>query len=148
MSKMIELTQGYRAIVDADDYDELAKYKWHYAHGYAVRTASPKEIRMHRVVINAPEGKEVDHINRNRLDNRKTNLRLATRSQNQANRALLRNNTSGYKGVNYIRATGKWAARIKVNGRVTHLGTFINKEDAYEAFKKKALAIHKEYACV
>jgi hypothetical protein len=85
-AKLIPLTQGKFAIVDAEDYERLSKYKWHVDKGdstyYAARGIVGKNFRMHREILNAPEGLVVDHRNHNGLDNRKKNLRLCTRSQN------------------------------------------------------------------
>jgi hypothetical protein len=96
----IPLTKGAVAIVDEEDYDEVSKYKWYLSDtGYALRTVyangTTKHLRMHRVLIDAPSGKVVDHLNRNPLDNRKSNLRICTPSDNAKNRI-----TKGYTWSN------------------------------------------------
>ena len=115
--KKITLTQGKETIVDDDDYEILMEHKW-YAHKssrkkdkfYAERMApvdsngKQKIIHIHRVIINAPKGMQVDHINGNPLDNRRENLRICTNQQNGMNRGKPKDNTSGYKGVTYGRA--------------------------------------------
>lgn len=100
MSKEIPLSQGRLALVDDADYAELSQHKWFVDHyGYAVRNfprslCKTRDIRMHRVILNAPDGMTVDHINGNRLDNRRCNLRLATDAQNKCNVGRRATNTS------------------------------------------------------
>lgn len=90
----------------------------------------------------------VDHIDRNRSNNRIENLRSATASQNQGNRNLDSKNTSGYRGVTWHKAAKKWQARIKTNGKVRHLGLFLTAEDAYMAYCKEAKQYFGEFANV
>jgi len=102
--------------------------------------------RIHRLIAMAfipnPEGKPfVDHINNNTLDNRTENLRWATPTQNNFNSKISKNNTSGVKGVSYHKRDNKWIARIKINGKQTHLGSFENKEEAIKARLKKSIEI-------
>src|SRR5687768_11145590 len=99
MTKQISLTQGKFATVDDADFDHLNQWKWHFSHyGYARRTTSSrfgrqKFIFMHREIMQAPDGMDVDHINCNKLDNRRQNLRLCTRADNLRNRNKQSNNT-------------------------------------------------------
>ena len=93
---------------------------------------------MHRVINKTPEEFATDHINGHGWDNRKSNLRIATCSQNQMNKKKQKNNTSGYVGVNWRNDRKKWRALINVNGKRTYLGLFSNKEDADEAYRKRA----------
>ena len=95
-----------------------------------------------------PNGFDIDHINRDRKDNRITNLRLATRSQNQHNRTKSKNNTSGYKGVTWCKKTNAWMARIGINYKLIHLGRFISAEEAYDAYKEAAKKYHKQYSSI
>jgi hypothetical protein len=137
--KEIPLSRGKVAIVDEDDYEWLLKYNWHYTtKGYAVRKTSivgeKTQVFMHREIINCPDDKQVDHINRNKLDNRKENLRIATNAQNAANRDLLDTNTSGFRGVSFSKRVGKWQAYSRENGRHKHLGYYFEKEDAAKAY--------------
>jgi len=95
-TKTIPLTNGHEAIVDVDDYEELIKHKWHTKYAdkqsppYAARSvrigAKVKTIRMHRQIMNCPPGKDVDHQNKNRLDNRKCNLEIVSKQKNAARR--------------------------------------------------------------
>lgn len=94
-----------------------------------------------------PEG-DVDHANGDRADNRIENLRLANRSQNKANSKKYDNNSSGFKGVCWRKETGRWRARIGVNGEVLNLGSFDNAEDAYRAYSVAAEQHFGEFARV
>ncbi len=99
---------------------------------------------MHRIIMNAPVGKQVDHINHNGLDNRKENLRLATPAQNQANQKLSKANTSGFKGVSFDKKKKKWAAYIGKQSR--NLGRFLDIRDAARAYNDAAKLAYGEFA--
>lgn len=152
--KTIPLTKGFEAIVDDDDYDELIKNSWCIGNdGYACRGIRLKDktsrlVRMHRQILDLKlhDGKQVDHINKNKLDNRKENLRICTPSQNQHNRPINKNNKSGYKGVTFHKGSGKWHAQIMVNRKNRYLGSFSLPEEAYECYCKEAQILHKEFA--
>jgi hypothetical protein len=152
----IPLRKGGFSLVDDEDYAELSQYTWCIdAYGYAVANTQMikgefTSLRLHRVVMNAPTGLEVDHINGNRLDNRKQNLRLCTKAENGRNRPANRNNTSGYKGVTFKKGNTKkpWCAQIKVNKKRIYLGSFETPQAAYEKYKSAALIYHKEFANV
>lgn len=149
--KTIPLSKGMEAIVDDDDFDRLSKWSWFYhKNGYAMRSyredGKYKKERMHRVVIDCPVNMDVDHINGNKLDNRKSNLRIATRTQNNANKKMQRNNTSGYRGVNWSKQHNKWVAKIQFKRKCIHLGLFENKEDGALAYNKAALEYFGEFA--
>lgn len=141
----IRLTRGKVAIVDNEDYEWLNQWRWWYTtRGYAVREIKRKLIFMHRIINKTPENMDTDHINRDKLDNRKCNLRTVTRSQNFMNINPRKNNTSGVKGVQ--KNKNSWMARIKINYQTIYLGTFIHFEDAVaarEAAEKKYFAIPK-----
>ena len=132
--------------VDTTDATLLSQWTWRLSSdGYAVRSetrnGSKKTIYLHRVVIQAPPGTIVDHINGDRLDNRRANLRLVTPSQNNAN-GRDRPRRSGYRGVYPHRPTGRWIAQISVSGRVRHLGIF---DDPLEAARAYDLAAHEQW---
>jgi len=130
--KQIPLTRGKFALVDDEDYDYLNQWKWWYTtRGYAVREEKRRVIFMHRFLMNTPDGFDTDHINRNKLDNRKENLGIVTRSQNFMNINPRKNNKSGVKGVQ--KNKNSWMARIKVGYRSIYLGTFLDKQDAIKA---------------
>jgi len=139
------------AIIDDLLYDEFSKYTWYLSGiGYASRsvwnpkTKKGKTIYMHRIVANTPVGKQTDHINLNKLDNRKENLRTCTRKQNSGNIPLSKHNTSGLKGVGFHHK--KWRAFISNKNKHIHLGYFSTKELAVEAYNTKALELFGEFA--
>jgi hypothetical protein len=133
--RIVELTQGKQAIVDVEDYPLVSKYKWHLSGaGYAVRTVNRKnKVYMHREINNTPADKFTDHINGNRLDNRRSNLRTCYRSGNAMNIGKPKGK-SGFIGVY---STGKrWRARVKIGGTMKHLGSFTTPELASKARNK------------
>jgi len=136
--KQIKLTKGQFALVDDDMFEYLNQWKWHLSsHGYAMRRPPrSKVIYMHRVINNTSDSELTDHVNRNKLDNRKKNLRGANRFLNGINRGKNKNNTSGYKGVSSNKRNGKWQAFIHYSYKRYYLGDFIAIEDAVEARKQ------------
>ena len=153
--KKIELTQDKFTIVDDDDYPWLSSFKWSVsADGYAIRNKklgygknNKRFEYMHKTVMHCDGSiKQVDHINLDRLDNRKSNLRLCSMEQNRKNRKKTKNNTSGFKGVYFHKDTEKWLAQIKSDKKHYHLGLFIDKVEAARAYDKAALRLHGEYA--
>lgn len=155
----IPLTKGHVAIVDEQDAD-LAQFKWyvammndlHYAERYAPEADGRKIVSMHRTIleriISRPlvKGEVCDHIDGNVLNNRRSNLRLATHQQNMRNKKRSRNNTTGYKGVRWYAPLSKYNARITVNNKCIHLGYFSNAEEAHEAYKQAAVKYFGEFA--
>lgn len=154
--KFIPLTQGKFAIVDSEDYEKLNKWKWHYSsHGYARRfqhiswdninkIQKGTQLFMHRLILNAPKGKDVDHINGDRLNNQKSNLRICNRSETCQNRGIRRDNKVGIKGVK--KSGNKWEAYIKVNQKTKSLGVFIDKLDASKTYNEGAKKYFGEFA--
>jgi hypothetical protein len=144
------------AEVDDKDYKLVQPYKWRKnAQGYAVSRAytriskgvrHAKDIRMHRLIMGEPEGMEVDHANNDCLDNRRSNLRVATHWQNLANRPLQRNNTSGYRGVTWSNQNKKWYAQIYVNSKTISLGFYDDIKDAARAYNTAATERYGEFA--
>ena len=147
--KEIELTKGKVASVDDEDFDSLSIHKWYYhSEGYAARRekGTNKMIFMHRQILGTPKGFDTDHINCDGLDNRKCNLRLASRAQNLFNVKIGRGNKSGYKGVSWHKAAKKWEACIKANGKKLYLGCFATTELAAAAYNKAAVKHFGQYA--
>jgi hypothetical protein len=153
----IPLTRGMVAIVDDEDYEALAVYKWMATEKrngkfYAVRSvgtrASRKTVAMHRVIMNAGPDDFVDHKDDNTLDNRKgISLRKCTRAQNQRNRHA-RNGKSGYKGVYFLarKRSKPWRAEISVDNKSVHLGYFDTDIEAAKACDAEAIARFGEFA--
>lgn len=155
--KQISLTQGKYALVDDEDFERLNQHKWQVCKKgycfYAQRsiqksnggwTTSP----MHRQVMSAPPDMQVDHHNHNGLDNRKANLRLCTRSQQQHNQLSHKNTSSKYKGVCWYKLYKKWLASIRYMYKSYHLGYFYNEVEAAKAYDAKAKEIFGEFACL
>ncbi len=154
----VPLTRGYEAVIDAADVHLVDGYNW-CAHldrrsdgtiraVYAVRTAYDgikRLIRMHRIIIDAPHGFEADHISGDGLDNRRANLRVATKSQNIRNQGKQSTNTSGFKGVSFSRATGKWQASIGVDAKQRYLGVYNTPEEAHAAYARASAELHGEF---
>lgn len=145
--RMIKLTRGQYVKVDPEDYEWLNKHKWHLnkcAGGcYAVRAGRKGgkqiSIKMHRVIMNAPEGMMVDHINGDGRDNRKANLRLATARQNSWNTRRGRyKGTSKYRAVSFNKKEKKWRASIVINGKQELIAKFENEIEAAKAYDKAA----------
>lgn len=146
--KEIKLTKGKVALVDDDNYDWLAQYSWYASfsgHWYAVTNVrlagKKKKVYMHRMISGAKDPKtEIDHIDGDGLNNTRTNLRQATRSENMRNRSNQRNNTSGWKGV--YKGDKKFRAQIGIHRKSMHLGTFDTPEDAAAAYDRAARELH------
>ena len=134
-----------RAIIDLDDLEKVGKYRWHLnSNGYVVKN-SPVG-RLHRLIMDAPEDRVVDHINHNTLDNRKSNLRLCTHAENSKNLSLSIRNSTGYKGVYFDNGTKKYRARITNDYSKKSLGYYHSVEDAAVAYDKAAITLYKEFA--
>lgn len=136
--KKVNLSRGKTCIIDDSDFALVSKYKWYCSSmGYAQRTikfrGKRKEILLHRFIMTAKKGTEIDHINRNPLDNRRSNLRFCTRSENNHNRGLNKNNKSGFKGIYWHKGAGKWLAQICLDYQRLNIGLFENINDAYNA---------------
>lgn len=148
MSKEIFLSQGKFAIVDDEDYERVNQYKWHYRQGYASHTRYENgkfvTVNMHRMIVGALPGQIVDHINRNKLDNQKVNLRICTVGENNRNRIQVSGTTSKYKGVH--KKENSWVASIRVNRKKIHLGSYAAEEDAARAYDSVVDYFHGEFA--
>lgn len=152
--KRIKLTQGQVAIVDDDDFEWLSQWNWralqHPSGKFRAGRAGPQQaaILMHRLICRAARDEQVDHKNGDPLDNRRSNLRVCTKSENLCNRGAQKNNTSGFKGVTWHKLTSKWMAQISVRSRHIHLGLFSTARAAGRAYKIAARKYHGEFARV
>jgi hypothetical protein len=155
--RRIYLDEGLWTIVDPQDYRRYACFKWcldgHDGKFYAVRGArvgsdNTKKVRLHREITAAPKGLFVDHRNGDSLDNRRANLRIATRSQNMQNthRKNKHKTTSQFVGVWLSKDRGLWCAKITSNGKKIFLGRFVNEIDAAKAYDAAARKYHGEFA--
>ncbi|HIJ67571.1 MAG TPA: hypothetical protein HPP87_10855 [Planctomycetes bacterium] len=160
-AKLIPLTQGKVAIVDAADYERVSKYKWYAKKGwrtyYAVRgklidknskNVLVKKTTMHRWLMKAPLNKLVDHRDHNGLNNRRGNLRLATPEENARNRRVKLTSGLEYKGVFHHKKREVFEAAIWHKGKRIYLGRFKRKTDAARAYDKKAIELYGEFACL
>lgn len=153
--KRLALSNGSITLLDDADYEIVKRWTWRKdRHGYATRVRrvyiSPNRYKcttifLHRQITDAKTGFDVDHMNRNRLDNRRSNLRQASRSQNNINSKIAHTNTSGYKGVNFHKSTGKWRAYISQSGKQIYLGLFSTIDQAASARRNKAIELYGEF---
>jgi hypothetical protein len=143
------------ALVDPDDLPMLSAYTWAAVRGYkdifyataeTVIDGRRRRVYMHRVILAAPSGACVDHINHDGLDNRRANIRLATTTQNAAN--MRARGRSAYKGVAWRSDRGYWRAQIKMNGKNTNLGGFATEIEAARAYDAAARVVFGEFACL
>jgi len=143
--KLIKLTRGKYAKVDDEDFEYLNQWKWCLGQiKYASRRDKNKTIAMHRFIMNPSENLQIDHIDRNTLNNQKHNLRLCTHTENQRNCGKQENNTSGYKGVS--KHGKKYAAQIEINKKHIHLGYWNTAEEAARAYDKASKKLHGKFA--
>ena len=143
--KYIVLSQGKEAIVDDEDYDLISSHKWSFDGNYAIRMVrldgKQRCVLMHRVLNNTPKGKHTDHINGDKLDNRRENLRVCTSSQNHMNK-ISKRGTSKYKGVYKEKRRKGWIVRIK---RI-YIGEFSCEIEAAKAYNEAAIREFGEFA--
>lgn len=154
----VPLTRGHEAVIDAADVPLVDGYNWMAQPSrntvYAARTdysgPKPRTVLLHRVLMGEPDGLLVDHRDGNGLNNRRhgdtANLRFASASQNQHNRGANKANGTGLKGVSPRKDRGTWHAKIRVGGKLRHLGSFATPEAAHEAYCAAAAELHSEFA--
>jgi len=147
----ILLDNGMKAVIDDDDYEKISSRKWYarkggstyYAYTIFTKYKNGKRCKsgeaMHREILNLAhaDGNVCDHINGNGLDNRKQNLRKTNASINGLNCKNYKNNTSGFRGVNWNKGIRKWTSYIRINGEKKYLGSFTDKQEASSVYNKK-----------
>lgn len=146
--KKISLTQGKFAFVDAEDFEWLNQWNWHISSaGYALN--AKERICMSRIILGLEKDdkRQADHINHNRCDNRRCNLRICTHLQNLMNASPSKNGASKYKGVSWKKDKSKWRATIVVNKKQIHLGYFKLEQLAALAYDFAAVKYFREFSC-
>lgn len=129
-------------LIDNDDFDKIKQFEWKInkgGHAVAYCRSLKKRVFMHRIINRTPYGMDTDHINQNPLDNRKCNLRTATRSENVQNKNKFIKGHSVYKGVTKDKKS--WIARIGYNNKKLYIGRYKTEKDAAIAYNQKALAL-------
>lgn len=141
-----ECEEVARTLIDLDDLDKVKDYKWrlHNKQKYVITDMDSLTL-LHRFIMNPPDDMQIDHINGNPLDNRKSNLRICTQQQNLLNKGIKSNNTTGITGVYWDKSRKKWLASIGLNGRSHHLGRFDNLEDAIKVRKQAEIEYFGKY---
>ncbi len=135
-------------MVDDEDFEFLNQFYWQVDKNNTVKTHKnyTGETLIHRLIMKPSKGVEIDHIDGNRLNNQKSNLRFATSSQNKINRGARKDNKSGFKGVSWHKQRNTWTARIMIDGNYKHLGLFKDKLEAAKIYNQYALKHYGEYA--
>jgi len=140
-------SKGDQFFVDLDDFEKVRKYCWNTsAYGYVVGRINGNLVPLHRLIMDAKDGEYVDHINHSLLDNRKSNLRIVSMSQNEQNKRIQSNNTSGVTGVYWNRRRSKWHSRIQVFRKPINLGYYDRFEDAVAVRKAAEEKYFGEYS--
>ena len=130
-----------RAIIDLDDVERCKDYKWHLTEqGYVATTSNKKTLRLHRFIMITPDDMHTDHLNRNKLDNRKENLLICTQSENNKNKGVYSKNTLGKRGVSY--RDGRYYVQIRFEYKNYHLGIFKELNDAIKARENAELKFY------
>lgn len=135
----------HKCLFDLDDYNLIKQYMWSISNNGYVVTGN-KKIRLARLIMKPNDGLVVDHINGNKLDNRKANLRICTLNENNKNHTIFKTNRSGTTGVYYDKSTKSWSAQIYDNGNPLRLGRFKNKEEAIKVRKRAEEIFFGEFA--
>lgn len=152
-TKTLHLSNGDAVVLDEDSHAALSNVSWYkHSQGYAVRSEGSvrkgtfKQYLMHREIVGAKPGEYVDHINGDKLDNRRCNLRICSNKNNVVNSKPHKDSSSKYKGVSWYSPTKNWTAKVSSDGIHYYLGRFDSQEEAAVAYDKKAVELFGEYA--
>ena len=154
---MILNIKEFEVLIDDDDFERISRHCWTpirarqniglvYFRRVKVIDGKNVDFYLHRMIMDNPVDMVVDHVNRNTLDCRKSNLRIVGQSENCQNQKLKRNNTTGFKGVTFDKANGKFRAMIMKNRKNISIGRFDTVEEAHESYRKKAIEIYGDMA--
>jgi hypothetical protein len=154
MTRYLELPRSHRTLLDAKWFDMLHFLDWSLdaskgrLYAFRVARVNGRQVResMHRVIMDAKPGQEVDHINGDGLDNREANLRFCTHQENDRNTKKYRNSTSLYKGVSWHQSSGRWQAQIKIDGRTQYLGVHPTQAAAALVYNEAAERLFGRFA--
>jgi hypothetical protein len=143
--------RGKYALVDDIDFERVRNLRWHVSwDGYVVRkpiiNGKQTRVWLHRLILDPPKGMEIDHVNGNKLDNRRLNIRVCTHQQNLRNRALPKTNTSGFKGVRWHKRDQLWYAQTHIGNKYVHFGSYKNLKDAVNAYDEGVKKHFGEFA--
>lgn len=139
------MKNGASFIFDKEDMELVKSHSWSIAKGYVRTVINCKTVYLHRLILGI-NSDEIDHKNGDVLDNRRINLRRANHCQNNQNKGLRQDNSSGYKGVCFDKRAKKFVAYINAYGKRSYLGYFDDKSEAAKAYDRAALELHREYA--
>lgn len=140
------MKNGASFIFDPQDELLVRQHTWSITRGHIRTTQNGKTLYLHRLIMGAADNEQIDHINMDKTDNRRCNLRFANHAENQRNKGLRSDNTTGFKGVCFDKSKGKYIAYINLNGVRTYLGLFADKVCAAKAYDLAALKQHGEFA--
>lgn len=146
---VIKTNKGQKIYIDTEDFEKCKKYTWCVSKtGYAVANIKGKVTKMHRYILDERNPKKIiDHINRNKLDNRKENLRYCTQKENSRNTSKSKNNRTGFIGISFTCGKGKkYRVRIMVDGKEINLGRYNDIDEAIKARKEGELKYFKEFS--
>jgi len=139
-------TQIAKTIIDTDDIPNVINHRWFLCGNGYVQAMIGKHCYLHRFILGKDNPQKIDHINRNKLDNRKSNLRFCSDIENAMNKAARSSGTSRYKGVSWSIVGNSWMVQIQRNNITYNVGYFKNEEDAARAYDTKARELFGEFA--
>lgn len=145
MTKILT-AKGAECLVDDDVFEWARFFEWRLTSGYFFVENAGRTVLLHRVVIGAEPGQEVDHVDANRLNNTRENLRICSRAENMMNRHCFRGGHSGFKGVTFHKRLGKWAAQITSKNKNKWLGSFDDEAEAARAYDAAARELFGSFA--